>query len=1137
VLGDRLTGSEKRSLMLWVLAGIVGVLFAYKYYLQAFPEASVNFQISREEALQRAKDFVGGLGENVSGYRTSIVFDVDDNAKTYLERELGLKQANQLMSSELNVWYWNVRFFRPEQQEEFRVHVNTAGQVVGYDHEIEENRAGASLDLAAAQTIAQNFFTAKLGHNASGWNLLPEQASSKKLPKRTDWSFTWEKTGFRAKDAPYRLEVSVQGDRVGGSAEFLKVPEAWERDFKKLRSVNDVLALIFTVPYLVGIALAVRLGIQLTQRGQTAWRGAILLGLVVTALVFAQGLNDWPLWGAGYDTTQSYGSFLALKLALALLLAVAEALTITLVLPAAEPLYRASQPSRMRLSAALTVRGWRSKEFFSAAVVGISLAAVHVGYVVAFYVFAGRFGAWAPQELNYQESVNTLFPWISGAAIGLLASTNEEFTFRLFAIPYLQRLTGSRWIAVIVPAFLWSFLHSNYPQEPPYARGIEIGLMGIVAGLVMLRWGILATLIWHYTVDAVLVGLLLIRSNSLYFKTSGIVVGLAAVAPLAISAISYLRRGHFEADEDLLNRVKPVEEESLEAAARGTEAGAVARQYRALTPGLMAVCVLCLLAGALVLWRVKTPAIGDYLKMTLDPKSATAEAGTVLRQHGLNPGAYYHAAVFIDNTDPTVNEYLRQRVGVAALNEIYAKRVPGALWRVRYFQDSQPEEYAVVLRPDGTLHSLRHQLAEAVPGASLSKEDAEARAEKFLREEKHVDLSKWSLVDSDSEKRPHRLDYTLTWQESAPLENGSTGSAKDANELAHARIEIQVLGDEVTNYRTYIKIPEEWRRDSEKLTLARIVLAYGLKGFVFLGVGLAALILFLKNLKSEAVRKIPWKRLLLWSAWLFAAYLAAFAMNSNKVLNLYQTTIPFKIMMATVGIGTLIGGAFYFGGIALLFGVAYYFALSAFGEDELPGWTGMPRTYYRDALLIGMGGALGLLGLLRALKAIEVSWLVTAHRAADAAFASSFDATLPGPLILANAVQGGILFTAIICLAGAFVAARVRRTSVRAALIVLSAGALAGSNWGSGADFARQFAVELILLCAAVAGVRWVARLNLLGYFLAIAIMTMVVGMADLLSQPDAFYRANGYALVAALAMLLAWPLVAWLRAPAPAAP
>src|SRR4029077_677555 len=163
---------------------------------------------------------------------------------------------------------------------------------------------------------------------------------------------------------------------------------------------------------------------------------------------------------------------------------------------AAEPLYRESQPDRLQLYKAFTLRGLRSKEFFSASIVGLSLAAVHIGYVVAFYVIASRLGAWAPQELNFDDSVNTAFPWISGAAIGLLASTNEEFTFRLFAIPFFKKISGSRWIAVIVPAFLWSFLHSNYSQEPAYIRGIEIGLVGIVAGVVMLRWGIVATLIW-----------------------------------------------------------------------------------------------------------------------------------------------------------------------------------------------------------------------------------------------------------------------------------------------------------------------------------------------------------------------------------------------------------------------------------------------------------------------------------------------------------------------------------------------------------------------------------------------------------------------------------------------------------------
>ena len=228
---------------------------------------------------------------------------------------------------------------------------------------------------------------------------------------------------------------------------------------------------------------------------------------------------------------------------------------------------------------------------------GLSLAAAHIGFIVAFYMIGSKFGVWAPQDLNYSDAVNTSFPWIAGVAIGVMAATSEEFTFRLFAIPFLGKFTGSRVLAVILPAFFWSFLHSAYPQEPGYIRGIEVGLIGIVAGLVMLRWGILATLTWHYTVDASLVGMLLIRSDNLYFKISGIVVGLAALAPLTLSAISYLRRGQFENVDDLLNAADPAPEISLQPHPVAETAAASQRRYDALTPGMIGFLAICILVG------------------------------------------------------------------------------------------------------------------------------------------------------------------------------------------------------------------------------------------------------------------------------------------------------------------------------------------------------------------------------------------------------------------------------------------------------------------------------------------------------------------------------------------------------------
>jgi membrane protease YdiL (CAAX protease family) len=1126
---DRLTSANKLALVLWVIAGIAGALFAHKYYFRAFPEASVNFKVSRGEALSRAKEFLAGEGQDAASYQSAIVFNVDDNAKTYLERETGLEQANRLMSSELNIWYWDVRFFKPQQEEEFHLRVSPAGQVVGYEHHVEEARAGATLQRAAAQYAAENFLESKLDIK-SGWDLLPEEINSVKRPNRLDWSFTWEKHGFRAKDAPYRLNVVLQGDQIGNSEEYLKVPEAWERSYKQLRSTNLLYNQIAIIPYILLMGSALWLGISLWRKGQADWMGAIKLGALVALLYFLMQINQWQSTRANYDTHASYGSFVALQILLNILMAIGTALTVTMVLPGAEPLYRATQPDRLRLSRAFTLRGLQSKEFFSAAVVGLSLAAAHIGFIVAFYMFGSKVGVWAPQDLNYSDAVNTSFPWIAGVAIGLLASTSEEFLFRLFAIPFVGRLTKSRVLAIILPAFSWSFLHSAYPQEPGYTRGIEVGIIGVVAGIVMLHWGILATLIWHYTVDASLVGLLLVRSNSMYFKISGVIVGAAALAPLIFSGVAYLRRGHFATVDDLLNRAGPAPEISVvdEVPEQFAPTGK-ARVYDALTPGLIGALAAGLVIGGLLAWRVKEPAIGDYLKLSVDARTALNDADEVLRKRGIDPGSYHHAVLLANTTDAETNEFLRERVGVARVNEIYEKEVPGALWRVRYFRDRQPEEWAPVLRPNGALHSVHHILSEEAPGASLSKDEAVKRAEDYLRNTQHIDLAQWSLIEAKSDKHPHRVDHQLTWEQNRALDD--SGTQADSKSHAHERIEVAVLGDEVSDYRTYIKIPDEWRRQQSELTLPRVLVSMVLPIVVLGGLMVVALIVFLKNLRSDDAHSIPWRRLGVWGLWGLGAYVIIFSFGDRMAsfMNGYNTAIPYKTMLVGIAIGAVLGAAVYFAGIVLLFGMAWYFARRAFGEERLPGWTGMPRLYYRDALLIGVGGTAALIGFSRLIAALSALW-PTAHRGVEASFGGDFDSTLPAAAIFGTVLLRALMYTGLVALCASFVVTNVKQPWLGLLLFLSAALATVGTAWGTPADFAKQFLAGALLLGMLVFGIRRVARFNILGSFLVVTGTSLLAAAAKLVSQPDGFYRANGYLVLLILAGLLGWPLAAWRR-------
>ncbi len=464
-------------------------------------------------------------------------------------------------------------------------------------------------------------------------------------------------------------------------------------------------------------------------------------------------------------------------------------------------------PDKIRLNVGLRLPGIRTKEFFRANVIGICLAAAHIGYITIFYIISRKLGAWAPQDLNYENVVSTALPWIYPLAIAIYAATSEEFLFRLFAIPYLQRMTKSgdfwRWL---FPPYAWGFLHSNYPQEPAYIRGIEVGLIGIVAGLVMLRWGIWATLTWHYTVDAFLISTSLLRSHGAYLRLSGAIVGGGAVILLVIATIFYLSRGGFETDASLLNSTRPlgglpasVAEEALPGTAEET-ASEVASQsaaeemssgYKAMSSRALTTLVVCGVLGIALLAGVKREAIGDFVRFQIDANQAVAQGNEALRDLKVDSATYQHAATVTYTFDGYTNEYLRRTIGIAAANRVYRDEVPSAFWTIRYFRDSQNEEYMVVLRPDGSPHSVHHTLDEKTPGANLSKEEALARAEAYVSEQKKIGLSAWQLVETGQYRAQAataaRTDHEFEWEQNAASSRSGIGRARRAHSHAIAR--------------------------------------------------------------------------------------------------------------------------------------------------------------------------------------------------------------------------------------------------------------------------------------------------------------------------------------------------------------
>lgn len=134
-------------------------------------------------------------------------------------------------------------------------------------------------------------------------------------------------------------------------------------------------------------------------------------------------------------------------------------------------------------------------------------------------------------------------PFLTPLTISLVAAISEETIYRLFGISLFKKLTRSTFLALVIPAAIWAFGHSNYPVFPVYIRGIELTIAGTLLGLVFLHYGLVTCIVAHYVIDAVALGMPLVGSGNTSYMISGLVVIGLALLPGLIGLVAGRRPG------------------------------------------------------------------------------------------------------------------------------------------------------------------------------------------------------------------------------------------------------------------------------------------------------------------------------------------------------------------------------------------------------------------------------------------------------------------------------------------------------------------------------------------------------------------------------------------------------------------
>ena len=489
----------KRAHYIWCLfiAGILGFVFYCVKAETIFPSASIDVSLQRVRIVEIAADWAKKLGYKEPDPIKSTVFTFDDDAKTFLEYELGSRQANELMRTQIPVWYWSSRICKPLKQDEFVSSIGTQGKLFAFENTIPNDRALPSLSIDEARNTALAFAKDKGGIDMSKYRSI--EIGSVKQKGRTDYDFTWEDTrtnimGPKSAFMPMsratsslRSTTSSTCPKPGpaNSPNCVHTTTLWcGRQSLLLR--HHVRCLLFLVGSIIG-------------RDQMALRISRIVP--VRRHHLPRNLELSAQFNARLRHIGSLQRF-SVAICFQRLVSKSNDLSRTLILVGSgEAIYRLMKPHDIALEKLFTPAGLRSKSTIENIVVGLALFGLHLGWISLNHPAGRKLGFWSPLEVDNAESLSSLLPFFSAMEVGWSAGLSEEFAYRIIGLAAFKKIVRNFWVANFLQAAAWAFMHSNYPQEPPYARGVELTVVGFVYGAVLQRFGIMACFLSHNLPD------------------------------------------------------------------------------------------------------------------------------------------------------------------------------------------------------------------------------------------------------------------------------------------------------------------------------------------------------------------------------------------------------------------------------------------------------------------------------------------------------------------------------------------------------------------------------------------------------------------------------------------------------------
>lgn len=943
-----------RSPYFWgvfLVLSLCAAIVALKLMFSVAPGLQVDISYSREQAVAAAQRFQQQQFSDLKTERSAAVFVSDRSLQNYVELEAGGVASFQTLIPQVDAvtHYWKVRAFSPGQEEELITAFSPRGEPISFSYLIAEKTPGVALEETAARKLAEAGARQFMGGRFDAYNAL-ETKQQRQAIGRVDYTFTYEHGSLTAGEARFRLALKVAGDKLVAVDTFKHIPQAFSQRFDEMRSLNTQISQIasYLMAVLFGLGGLVGGGVWLFRRQQLRWMSAFWPALVVGAGLGAALLANMPMAWMGYQTTSAAQTFIFQQLVQAGSVALVFTLLFATIYAVAEGLTRNAFAEHPRLWDMFRPAA-ASPEILGRVLGAFAWAGFFLLYAMVFYWLSSTvLGWWTPADINVDPNILASWrPALGPIFTALQAGTWEECLFR--AIPLsLAVLIGNHYgirnklviFTLIAQALIFGGAHANYPQLPGYSRLIELFIPALVFGLVYLRFGLMVCMITHFEYDLILMSLPIFTATDASLWIDRLLVIFAGIAPLLALLWARVKRGEFAPLTNQwrngapnVNAVKEEPKEHIPA----SPVAAPALRIKPLWLGVIAIVSM----GLMIATVTRSPRI-DWTPYTyqIDRAQAKQAAEKILHEKNIVLEGEWRTSVITYNGWSQPLEYVWRESGADKVHGLIGKYLDKPFWVVSWRKFDGPveeraEEWQAWLYPDGSLHELVHKLPEGRVGARLSREQAIAKAQDWIRMQDWADPALLEEKSVEEIQRPARSDWVLTYLDKPAYDHNN----------ASAAIIIKLAGDEVVSYVRTIDIPEAWTRaESEEYSRQqpyRVIAQVALLALI----ACAALCFF----RKQAARRFSVQAAWPWVAVGVVAQLAVTLLWIDQTLGALQTAMGWWAQIAMMLVGIAI--------MAATQGLILFFAAQA-----IHGQRPRPEGRLAQDFLLGASLALALTG-------------------------------------------------------------------------------------------------------------------------------------------------------------------------------